>query len=76
MRDTPNPLPAQLLTPLEVSDLLRLSPDALEARRRRGQIPCVHLGRLVRFRADDIHRIANEGIPLTPPPPRRIARVK
>lgn len=63
------PMPQNLLTPDEVVDLLRLDADGcdretalqrLRNRCRAGQIPFVKIGRLIRFRPEQIDAVVTK----------------
>ena len=45
----------RLLTPAEVCDLFRIRPATLYAWVRRGKMPYIKVGSLLRFRRSDIH---------------------
>lgn len=44
----------ELLTPIDVAELLRLSVNRVLLMARRGEIPCLHVDGRVRFDADEI----------------------
>lgn len=46
--------PPRLLTPREVAEILRCSPSMVRALSRRGELRAVHVGRLPRFRREDV----------------------
>ena len=46
----------RLMTAREVADLLGASVDFVYAQARAGRLPCVQLGRLVRFRRESLQR--------------------
>jgi excisionase family DNA binding protein len=50
------PVDDQLLDADEAAELLSMTPGALRAAARRGCIPCVHVGRRVRFRRSELVR--------------------
>lgn len=56
---------SQLLTPVEVCELLKVRPRTLEDWRlgRSGPaLPFVRLGRTVRYRRDDVQRLINDSV--------------
>jgi excisionase family DNA binding protein len=52
----------ELLTATEVAKLLRLGDRTLREKATSGEIPCVRLGRQIRFRPADIRKIIEEGL--------------
>ena len=52
--------PALLLTPQQAADALAISPRKLWSLTASGEIPCVRLGRCVRYPLDDLRRWINE----------------
>jgi excisionase family DNA binding protein len=54
-----------LLTISEVSALLHRSKPSLNRDLAAGRLPCVRLGRSVRFRQADIERLSREGFALS-----------
>ena len=52
-----NGVPRRLLTPGEAAELLAVSERKVSDLARSGQLPCVHVGRSVRFRPADIERL-------------------
>ena len=56
---------SQLLTPIEVCDLLKVKPRTLEdwrLRRTGPSLPFVRIGRAVRYRADDVQRLIDGSV--------------
>lgn len=51
-----------LLKTEEVAELLRVSPLTIRAWRFQGLLPCVRLGRAVRYRHEDIEKIQRKGL--------------
>jgi len=51
-----------LLKTEEVARLLSLSPLTIRAWRFQGLLPCVRLGRAVRYRREDIEKIQKKGL--------------
>jgi excisionase family DNA binding protein len=54
-----------LLTISEVATILQRSKPSLNRDLTAGRLPCVRIGRSVRFRPEDIERIARDGFALT-----------
>lgn len=44
----------RLLTDRQVAELLAVSPDTVRRWAARGELPCIRLGRLLRFRPSDV----------------------
>lgn len=55
-----NPFMPSLLTAAEVAEMLRLRESTVKDYARRGILPCVRLGRHVRFDRDDIVEYINQ----------------
>lgn len=51
-----NRKPAPLMTPNEVADLLQLARKTVVRMARDGRIPCVRIGRVLRFDHEEIDR--------------------
>jgi excisionase family DNA binding protein len=51
-----------LLTTNDVARLLGCTPAAVRKWRAQGRLPAVKLGRLVRYRGDDVQRVASKGL--------------
>ena len=73
----PLPLPdgsgmSPLLTDRQVAEMLAVKPDTVRRWAATGDLPCVRLGRLLRFRAQDINAWVAQHV--SPPPTRRLRR--
>lgn len=56
---------SELLTPVEVCDLLKVKPRTLEdwrLRRSGPELPFVRLGRTVRYRSDDVQHLIDSNV--------------
>lgn len=56
---------SELLTPVEVCDLLKVKPRTLEDWRLRRTGPClpfVRIGRAVRYRREDVQRLVDDNV--------------
>lgn len=56
---------SELLTPVEVCDLLKVKPRTLEdwrLRRTGPNLPFVRIGRAVRYRSDDVQRLIEDSV--------------
>jgi excisionase family DNA binding protein len=49
-----------LMTRSEVAEFLRLSESTIKAKTAKGEIPCVKMGRAVRYRPDDIFKYISD----------------
>lgn len=55
MNETPAMIPARLLTPAEAAEILVIQVSTLNAwRAQKIELPYVHIGRLVRYRPEDV----------------------
>ena len=50
----------ELLTPKEAADFLRVSLQSVYQRVSRGQLKCIHMGRLVRFKRSALEEFISE----------------
>lgn len=51
-----DPALEQLLTSAEVAEQLRIAPRSLRRYARTGQLPCIKIGRSVRYRRSDLRK--------------------
>jgi excisionase family DNA binding protein len=61
IRETTEP---QTMTTVDVSRLLKCSIQTVYRLHRDGRLPSVKIGRLRRFRAEDVERLIDEGVGL------------
>jgi excisionase family DNA binding protein len=59
---------APLLSYLDTAELLHVSETSLRRHVKAGLVPVVRIGRLVRFRPEDILRVVEAGLVLRQPP--------
>lgn len=59
LRIVPTP-PQPLLRPAEAAELLSIAPRTLARLTKDGAIPCIRLGRAVRYRPADVQHLINK----------------
>ena len=52
----------QLMTENDIAEMLQMSPRAIRKARQNGSLPFVRLGRLVRYRVEDVQKFVADAI--------------